>query len=104
MPCMSNTVSPQDVAHVAELANLSVTKEEQEQFAEAFSATVEEINHLHEIDTTDVEPTHQLTGLTNVWREDKVDESRLLTQESALSQAEHSVNGFVVVDRIIEEQ
>lgn len=101
---MANTVSPQDVAHVAVLANLSVTPAEQEQFATAFSATVEEISHLHEINTTGIEPTHQITGLTNVWRADKIDHSRLLSQAEALNQAPHHLNGFVVVDRIIEEQ
>ena len=101
---MPNTVSPRDVAHVANLAHVSVTPEEQQQFAQAFTATLEEIDRLQELDTTGVEPTHQVTGLTNVWRADEVDQSRLLSQAEALSQAEHSFKGMVLVDRIIEEE
>jgi len=101
---MPNTVSPQDVAHVATLANLSVTDQEQQQFAQAFTATLEEIDNLQDLDTSAVEPTHQVTGLTNVWRADEVDQSRLLSQTEALAQVEHSLRGYVVVDRIIEEE
>lgn len=101
---MSNKVSAADVAHVATLANLTVSKVQQQQFATAFTATLQEIDTLQDLDTSQVKPTHQVSGLTNLWRKDKVDQDRLLTQEQALSQAEHSYNGYVVVDRIIEEE
>jgi aspartyl/glutamyl-tRNA(Asn/Gln) amidotransferase C subunit len=101
---MTNSVSPQDVAHVATLANLPVSVQQQQEFAVAFSATLEEIQHLAELDTKDVEPTHSISGQINVWRPDEVDHDRLISQAAALEQAEHSLNGFVVVDRIIEEE
>ena len=101
---MSNSVSPQDVAHVATLANLPVSQQQQQEFAVAFSATLDEIQRLSELDTTDVEPTHSVSGQINVWRPDEVDESRLISQSAALEQAEHALNGYVVVDRIIEEE
>lgn len=92
-----------DVAHIAQLANLSVTQQEQETFAEAFTATVQEIANLQKLDTAQVEPTHHTTGLKNVWRADVVDTDRMLPQEKALSQAHKKYNGYFVVDRIIEE-
>lgn len=103
-PCMANTVSPQDVAHVAALANLPVSEQEQNHFAEAFTATLDEIDRLQEIDTHGIEATHQMSGQTNVWREDTVDEQRLLSQAEALSQVQHQLRGLVLVDRIIEEE
>jgi aspartyl-tRNA(Asn)/glutamyl-tRNA(Gln) amidotransferase subunit C len=101
---MANIVSPLDVAHVAELANLSVSSQEQQQFANAFSATLDEIDRLQDVDTQGIEPTHQVTGLVNVWREDEVDQSRILSQAAALSQVEKSHAGLVLVDRIIDEE
>ncbi len=101
---MTNSVSPQDVAHVATLAHLSVSQQQQQEFAQAFTATLEEIERLTQLDTKDVEPTHSISGQINVWRPDVVDESRLIAQSTALAQAQHSLNGYVVVDRIIEEE
>jgi aspartyl-tRNA(Asn)/glutamyl-tRNA(Gln) amidotransferase subunit C len=101
---MANSVTPSDVAHVADLANLPVNDSEKTEFAQAFSATLAEIERLQEIDTSKVEPTHQVNGLVNVWRRDEVDESRILDQSQVLDQAKNSWQGQVVVDRIIDEQ
>lgn len=96
-------ITPATVAHIALLANLEVTTQEQSELAQAFSATLDEIAKLGELDTSLVEPTHHVTGLANVWREDVVDADRILPQEAVLEQAPHSFNGFVVVDRVLEE-
>lgn len=100
----SFTVTKDDVVHIAQLANLSVNQQEQEKFAQAFTATVEEIANLQNLDTSNVEPTHHTTGLKNVWRKDEVDRDRMLFQAEAVSQAEKTFNGYFVVDRIIEEE
>lgn len=99
----SFTVTEDDVAHIAQLANLSVTQQEQEKFAQAFTSTVQEITNLQKLDTSEVEPTHHVTGLKNVWRADEIDNDRIFSQEQALSQARKKHVGFFVVDRIIEE-
>lgn len=96
-------ISPATVAHVAQLANLEVSAQEQQQLAESFSATLDEIAKLGELDTKSVEPTHHVTGLENVWREDVVDSERLIPQDRALAQAAHSLRGYVVVDRVLED-
>lgn len=96
-------ISPATVAHIALLANLDVSAQEQQSFAQAFSATLDEIAKLGELDTNSVEPTHHVTGLENVWRDDVVDQSRLISQDTALAQAQHRLRGYVVVDRILED-
>ena len=100
----SQDITPSTVAYIASLANLSVTAQEQQNFATAFSQTLDEIEKLNDLDTKNVEPTHSVTGLKNVWREDEIDLSRQLTQEQALGQAKHKVHGFVVVDRVWNEE
>ena len=42
------------------------------------NSTVKLVDELSKIDLKDVEPTSQVTGLTNVTREDKIDKSRIL--------------------------
>lgn len=101
---MSNTIiSSALVAHIAQLANLPVSSQQQQAFAEAFSQTIEEVEKIFQVDVQDVEPTHHVTGLVNIWRADEVDSERMLPQELAISQADHILNGYIVVDRIIEE-
>lgn len=100
----SSKVTAADVAHVAKLANIPLSDEQQQQFVSAFRATLQEINTLLELDTDSVEPTFQISSQTNVWRADKIDTKRQLSQDEALSQADHSYKGYVVVDRIIEEE
>ena len=66
--------------------------------------TVGYVSQLQSVNTEDVVETSQVTGLENVLREDEIDESRILTQEEALSGAKSTHNGFFVVDRIFEEK
>lgn len=72
-------------------------------FPQAFSETLAVIDHLHELDVQGVEPTHQVTGLENVWREDVVREECMFTQQQALANAAQTHDGFVVVPQIIEQ-
>jgi aspartyl-tRNA(Asn)/glutamyl-tRNA(Gln) amidotransferase subunit C len=60
------------VQHIAKLARLGISEEESEKFAKQLSDIFAYIEKLNEINTDDVEPTSQVTGLTNVSREDKV--------------------------------
>lgn len=67
-----------DVKNVAKLANLPLTAKEEKKFQKQFVQTLETIAIINELDTSKVEPTSQVTGLKNVIRTDKVDESRIL--------------------------
>lgn len=62
----------EQVKHIAKLARLGLGKEEQEKFSRQLSEILAHMEMLNEVDTDKVEPTSQVTGLTNVTREDKV--------------------------------
>lgn len=89
------------VKHVAELANLPVTKDEEGKLAIQLSETLDYIKRLDEVDTKRVEPTSQVTGLINVTREDKVTQS--LPQEEALKNAKSTYQGYVKVGAILDQ-
>ncbi len=91
----------QQVHHIATLATIPIADSEEEKLAQDFSQTLEYIENLKKLDTSDVEPTHQVTGLENVWREDIVDESHMFTQAEALANAPHTDNGYFVVPQIL---
>lgn len=91
-----------DVKHVAKLANLTLTEAETEKFEKQLGDIVTYVEKLNEVDTAGVEPTAQVTGLTNVLREDQTTPG--LTQDEALSGTQNKHNGFFVVEQILEEK
>ncbi|MEK6879283.1 MAG: Asp-tRNA(Asn)/Glu-tRNA(Gln) amidotransferase subunit GatC, partial [Nanoarchaeota archaeon] len=69
-------------------------------YAKDIGSTLNYLNKLNEVDTKDVEPTPQVTGLENVTREDKTRPS--LTQEEALTDTKSTQNGYFKVPRILD--
>lgn len=98
---MNSHISQTQIKHVAKLAQIPLLDEEVDNFTAAFEETLAVIDNLKTVDTTTTEPTHQVTGLENVWREDQVDETRTFSQEEALANAPNEHNGYFVVDRIL---
>lgn len=89
--------------HIARLANIPISDKEAKDLTQAFADTLAVVDQLQEPDISQIEPTHQVTGLTNVTRQDEVDESRMFTQKQALKNAKHTHQGYFVVPRILEK-
>jgi aspartyl-tRNA(Asn)/glutamyl-tRNA(Gln) amidotransferase subunit C len=66
-------ISRDDVQHLAQLSSLQLTDDEVDALGVDLENIVGYIQQLDELDTTGVEPTYQVTGLQNVWRQDEVD-------------------------------
>jgi aspartyl-tRNA(Asn)/glutamyl-tRNA(Gln) amidotransferase subunit C len=64
-----------EVRHIAKLARLSLTEEEVEKFTQQFENIFEYLDALSEVNTNEVEPTAQVTGLKNVMMADTVQPS-----------------------------
>ncbi|MCA9340743.1 MAG: Asp-tRNA(Asn)/Glu-tRNA(Gln) amidotransferase subunit GatC [Candidatus Saccharibacteria bacterium] len=90
------------VAHIAQLAQIPITTTEQKNLADDFSETLQVIAELQTVPVAGIEPTHHVTGLSNVTREDRVTAGRMLTQEQALANAKRTYQGYFVVPRIID--
>jgi len=97
-------ISQAQVKHIAQLACLQITAQEATQLEAAFKETLGVVANLNRIEVSGVEPTHQVTGLENVWREDKVDGTHTLDQTAALKNAKQIYNGFFVVPRLIDQK
>lgn len=89
-----------NVQHVAKLANLKITSEEETTLEQQLSDALDYIAILDEVDTKDVKPTSQVTGLENVTQEDVARES--LSQKQALSNTKNNHNGFFKVKAILD--
>jgi len=96
-------LSKKDVEHIARLAKLNLTPQEILKYQKQLSEVVSYVSELSEIDTSDIEPTSQTTGLTNVVRNDEV-KANGLTQKEALSGTEETYNGYFVVPMVLDNK
>lgn len=98
----NNTITIQDVQHLAKLANLPIDKSKYKKLQEQLGSILDYVRAVQTAPTENTPETTQVTGLSNVWREDVVDNERMLTQEEALSNAKRTHDGYFVVDAVIE--
>ena len=78
------TLSSDDVRHIAKLARLKLSDEEVARYATEMTKILDYIDILQTVDTTGVEPTEQVTGLTNSLRADVITPS-IATPDSLLA-------------------
>jgi len=70
---MASKITKEEVKKVAALARLELTDKEIKTYAEQLSAILGYVGELQAVDTENIKLTSQVTGLSNVMREDKVD-------------------------------
>lgn len=95
-------LSKKEIQHIAKLARLELTAEELKKYGSQLSAVLDYIDQLKQADVKGVEPTAQVTGLTNVLREDKVIDWDKEEIEAALADAPEREERFIKVKRVIE--
>ena len=64
-------LTKQEIKKIAQLARLELTPEEESRYAEEISAVLDYMKILNEVDTKNIEPTAQVTGLKNIIRTDE---------------------------------
>lgn len=62
----------EDVLKLARLARLQLSEDEIEEFSQELTAILQYVEQLQSVDVDGLEPTNQVTGLTNVTRPDEV--------------------------------
>ncbi len=69
---MSSTLSRQDILKLAQLSRLGLSDQEVDEFAQELTAILQYVEQLSGVDVAGLQPTSQVTGLTNVTRADEV--------------------------------
>lgn len=93
-------ITKTEVEHVANLARLTLTEEETEQFTDQLNRILQMAEKLNELDTTGIEPTSHVLPMVNVMREDEVRPS--LSLEKVLLNAPDQKDGLVRVPAVFE--
>jgi len=86
---------------VCELSRLELTLRENQEFTMQLEDIIRYVEKINELDTTNVQPADHIVPLSNVFRDDRVNES-LPVQDVQKIAPQFEKNHFVV-PRIIEE-
>ena len=92
-------ITREEVLHVARLARLNLSEEQEKRFALQLNKVLEYMERLNELNTEGVEPTFHAVSLQNALREDEVRPS--LPREISLDNAPEKTKGFFVVPKVI---
>lgn len=93
-------LSREDVLNLAKLSKLELTEEEIEKFRTELSEILGYVEKLSEVDVAGLKPTTQVTGLTNVMRNDVV-KNYGLTQQELLKNVPQKQGGDIKVRRVL---
>ena len=94
------SISNNDVQHVAKLARLNLTSEEEQTLTGQLNAILKYAEKLNELDTEDIEPTTHVLHVSNVMREDETKES--LSIEQVMRNAPEEEDGQFKVPAVME--
>lgn len=89
-----------DVLKLAQLARLDLTEDEVEEYSRELSEILQYVEQLGAVDVSGLKPTNQVTGLTNVTREDKVKNYGYATAD-LLENLPAAKDGHIKVKRMI---
>ena len=95
-----STITTTDVRHLAQLSNLQLADDEVDNLRGDLENILGYIEQLGELDTTGVEPTYQVTGLENVWRDHEVQDAGV-SREQLLELAPERADNSVKVPKVL---
>ena len=97
-------LTKEEVKKVAALARLELLEEEIDVLTPQLSDILGFIDQLKEVDTLNTEPTAQVTGLSDVWREDEFEDWDKSEIAAALAQSPAGLEGKQIkVKKILEQ-
>jgi aspartyl-tRNA(Asn)/glutamyl-tRNA(Gln) amidotransferase subunit C len=89
-----------DVLKLARLARLNLTEAEIEMFSKELTDVLQYVEQLKTVDVEGFRPTSQVTGLTNVMRDDTVKDYGI-HQKDLLKNVPHTQDGLIKVKRML---
>lgn len=93
-------ISDEEIGHLAELSNITLSEAEAKSLRGDLEGILKYVGMLDELDTDGVEPTYQIGGLKNVWREDEIIEYPV-DKEGLLALAKESEDGQIKVPKVL---
>lgn len=99
-----NKLTKEEIIHLSKLANLHLTDSEIEKYQKQLTKILDYINQLEEVNTSNVNPTSQVTGLVDVTRDDIIKKDEQFTPEQALKNSSNKKNNLFKVKAIFQNE
>lgn len=93
-------LTKEEVLKLAKLARLRLSDEEVEKYTNELGEILTYVELLSAVDTNELQPTNQVTGLQNVYRPDIVQEYTA-SPDKLLSATPSNKDGYIQVKRMI---
>ncbi|QQS61279.1 MAG: Asp-tRNA(Asn)/Glu-tRNA(Gln) amidotransferase subunit GatC [Candidatus Moraniibacteriota bacterium] len=94
-------LSKEEVCHIAHLARIELSDQEVEKFGKEMSAILEYIEKLNELDTQEIAPIGHITGMVNIYREDRVHSAKEQEHELLIKNIPKKKNDCIVVKQVL---
>lgn len=95
-------ITAREVERIAGLARLGMSEEEIRNMAQDLENVLEHFSKIQMIDTSDILLSEDVTGLSNVMREDQVESNVLCSSEDLLDIAPDVHNGHIKVKAVFK--
>lgn len=93
-------ISRDNVLHLAQLSSLELADGEIDGLVADITNILGYVDQLSKLDTSGVEPTYQVTGLSSVWRDDSIINYGI-TREELLARSAEVVDFQVKVPKVL---
>jgi len=100
-------ITQNEVEHIAKLARIELSESEKEKFAKELAKILDFIGQLSKVNTENVEPLYQTTGLLNSYRNDEPRNSFVMDEDltnKLIGQAPEHESRFVKVKSVLEHK
>ncbi len=97
-------ITAAEVKKIASLSRLKLSSEEITQATADLSAILSHFSTLSDIDTTNVPPAEDISGLQNVTRTDEAKMNALGSAEEIMARVPHVKDGYVQVAGVFSDQ
>lgn len=94
-------ISKKEVEYIARLARIELSEKEKVKFEKELSSILEFVSKLQEVDTKNVEPLSQVTGLENVLEDDEIKNKP--NRDELLKNAPQKQDGFIRVKKVFAD-
>lgn len=100
---MSQIIDQEIIDDIAHLARLGLSEDEKKEIAAKLQDVLSHFATLQDIDTKGVATSDDVTGLTNVTREDKAGPERLATTKQLMDRAPDTKKGQIRVKAVFKD-
>ena len=96
-------LTKEEINHIANLARLELTEEEAGKFSVQISSILGYVKKLQEVNLSQIEPISNIAGISNITREDEVNDCDPEIMEKLIEMAPDKDNNLVKVNAVFGE-